>query len=226
MCSSRAPSRIVHESDALAWLERAPLPADHALVTSLPDSSELRMSLEAWQSWFITATELVCRASAETSVAIFFQTDVKHDGLWIDKGHLVQTGARNAGMQLLWHKIVCRAPAGVVTPGRPGFAHLLCFSRALRLPQQPASADVLPALGTMTWPRAMGLAACEAVCEFLRAHTTCTTVVDPFCGVGSMLAVANAHGFDAIGVERSKKRAARARTLTLRHTVFTPPLDG
>jgi tRNA G10 N-methylase Trm11 len=74
---------------------------------------------------------------------------------------------------------------------------------------------VLPTLGKMTWARAMGIDACHATCRFLLAHTACRTVVDPFCGVGSMLAAANAHGLDAIGVERSPKRAARARTLQL-----------
>jgi hypothetical protein len=116
---------------------------------------------------------------------------------------------------LLWHKIVCRAPAGVTTFGRPSYAHLLCFSRELTLSKQQASADVLPRLGAMTWARAMGVAACEATCAFLLAHTACRTVVDPFCGVGSMLAVANAYGMDAIGVELSPKRAARARVLEI-----------
>jgi tRNA G10 N-methylase Trm11 len=40
-----------------------------------------------------------------------------------------------------------------------------------------------------------------------------TTIVDPFCGMGSVLAVANAHGLAAIGVEKSRRRAARARKL-------------
>jgi hypothetical protein len=62
--------------------------------------------------------------------------------------------------------------------------------------------------------RAMGAAACHAVTRFLIDHTACRTVVDPFCGVGTMLAVANAAGLDAVGVELSPKRAARARTLT------------
>jgi tRNA G10 N-methylase Trm11 len=39
------------------------------------------------------------------------------------------------------------------------------------------------------------------------------TVVDPFCGHGSVLAAANAHGLSAIGVELSRRRAAKARTL-------------
>lgn len=210
------PGRVVHETEACAWLERAAvLPADHALVTSLPDSSELRLSFEGWERWFVDTAALVCRAAAPESVAIFFQTDIKREGRWVDKSFLVQLGARAAGAHLLWHKIVCRAPAGVITPGRPAYAHLLCFSQALRLGPEQSCADVLPGLGKMTWARAMGLAACEATCRFLLAHTRCRTIVDPFCGVGSMLAVANAHGLDAIGVERSPKRAARARTLSL-----------
>src|SRR3954463_13409537 len=149
------PTRIVHQTDAVAWLARDPLPEDHALVTSLPDSSELRLAFDAWQTWFTRAAELVCRAAAESSVAVFFQTDVKRDGCWIDKSFLVQLGAQRAGARLLWHKIVCRAPAGVTTAGRPGYAHLLCFSRGLRMQSSQASPDVLPRLGAMTWPRAM-----------------------------------------------------------------------
>ena len=61
----------------------------------------------------------------------------------------------------------------------------------------------------------MGLEACETTCRFLLEHTGCRTVVDPFCGLGTMLAVANARGLDAIGVELSKERASRAGRLEL-----------
>lgn len=209
-------SRIVHQGDGVAWLEGATLPADHALVTSLPDLSELpRLGPEGWRRWFVDTAALACRRLADDAVAIFFQTDVKRDGVWIDKGFLVQLGAEAAGSQLLWHKIVCRAPAGTTTFGRPAYAHLLAFSRRLRLTHAQSSADVVARLGAMPWARAMGTEACEATCRFLLAHTTCRTVVDPFCGLGTMLAVANAHGMDAIGVELSAKRAARARLLQL-----------
>jgi tRNA G10 N-methylase Trm11 len=40
--------------------------------------------------------------------------------------------------------------------------------------------------------------------------------VDPFCGLGTMLAVANRRGLDAVGVELSAKRAERARALALK----------
>lgn len=205
--------REIFHGDGVAWLRASTLGPEHALVTSLPDSSEMRLDFAAWQRWFSDTAALVCQKTADSAVSIFFQTDVKRDGVWIDKAFLVQLGAREAGSQLLWHKVVCRAPAGVATFGRPAYAHLLCFSRALRLDPARSSPDVLPRLGKMTWARAMGIAACEATSQFLLEQTACRTVVDPFCGVGSMLAVANAYGLHAIGVELSAKRAARARTL-------------
>ena len=210
------PTRVVHHEDGVAWLGRQALPADHALVTSLPDGSEVpHLGFDAWRAWFVDAAALACAAVDDHAVSIFFQTDVKRDGRWVDKGFLVQKGAERAGVELLWHKVVCRAEAGTTTFGRPAYAHLLCFSRGLKLAPAQASADVLPRLGAMTWARAMGLAACDAVCRFLMAHTACRTVVDPFCGLGTMLAAANAHGLSAVGVELSRKRAARARRLEL-----------
>jgi hypothetical protein len=208
--------REVFQGDGVAWLARGPLAAGQAIVTSLPDHSELpRLGLDGWRAWFVETAALACAAVADDAVAIFYPTDVKHDGRWIDKGHLVHLGLDRAGAHLLWHKVVCRAPAGTTTFGRPAYAHLLCASRGLRLEPGRASPDVLPRLGEMTWARAMGRAACEAVARFLLDHTACRTVVDPFCGVGTMLAVANAHGLDAVGVELSPKRAERARRLVL-----------
>jgi hypothetical protein len=141
---------------------------------------------------------------------------VKRDGAWVDKAYLVQRGAEAAGSALLWHKIVCRAPAGTVMFGRPAYAHLLCFSRELKLEPKHSTADVLPRLGEMTWARAMGVEACVVACKFLRERAAARVVVDPFCGLGTALAVANTLGLEAIGVELSKKRAEKARALSVR----------
>ena len=43
----------------------------------------------------------------------------------------------------------------------------------------------------------MGVTACVAAVRFVRDHTPTSTIVDPFCGVGTVLAVANAHGLPA-----------------------------
>lgn len=185
------------------------------MVTSLPDVSEVPLPLDAWKGWFVEAAALIVSKVPPDGVAIFFQTDIKRDGVWVDKGYLVQKAIEQQGAGLLWHKVVCRAPAGKVTFGRPAYAHLLCCAPALRLTPGESTADVLPDAGEMTWARAIGLNACEAACQFILKRTTTRTVVDPFCGVGTVLAVANRLGLDAIGVELNRKRAEKARQLAL-----------
>jgi hypothetical protein len=187
------------------------LPDGHSIVTSLPDHSELpALGIAGWRTWFIDTVALACRAIVDDAVAIFYQTDVKHDGRWIDKAHLVLCGADAAGSCALWHKVVCRVAPGTATFGRPAYAHAICVSRARRLAPGASTPDVLPSLGAMTWSRAMGAAACEMAARFV-VSIGGRAIVDPFCGHGSMLAAANAHGLDAIGVELSRRRAARAR---------------
>jgi hypothetical protein len=209
-------ARVVHQGDGVAWLRDTTLPPDHAVVTSLPDHSEVPlMGFEGWRRWFVDVAELACRQVADDAVAVFYQTDVKHDGRWIDKAYLVSRGAEAAGSATLWHKVVCRVPPGSISFGRPAYTHILCFSRSLRLAPGQSSPDVLPRLGEMPWSRAMGADACDAVCSFLLAHTACRTVVDPFCGLGTVLAVANRRGMDGVGVELSRRRASQARKLVL-----------
>src|SRR5690349_15755998 len=105
-----AASRTVELGDGVAWLARAALPVDQAIVTSLPDASEVPELGDGWATWFVDVVTLACRQLADDAVAIFYQTDVKRDGRWVDKGYLVQRGAEAAASHLLWHKIVCRVP--------------------------------------------------------------------------------------------------------------------
>src|SRR5690606_36074745 len=143
-----------------------------------------------WREWFVEVVRLCCDRISDNAVAIFYQTDVKHEGAWIDKAYLVHRGAEAADSRCLWHKIVCRVEAGHTTFGRPAYAHLLCFSRSLRLDPGRSTADVIPERGDMRWARAMPSRACEVAVEFLCRDTQCRRVIDPFCGHGSILAVA------------------------------------
>ncbi len=209
-------NRTVHQTDGVAWLEANPLAPGSSIITSLPDSSEIpSLKFDGWRHWFINAVKTCINACPDDSAAIFFQTDVKREGAWVDKGFLCQLGGEAAGARLLWHKVVCRAPAGTITFGRPAYAHLLAFSKGLTADLDKSTADVIPRLGKMTWARAMGIEACVVACRFLLDNTTSRTVVDPFCGLGSALAVANALGMDAVGVELSRKRAEKARELVV-----------
>ncbi|CAN5871131.1 hypothetical protein BH11MYX2_BH11MYX2_23640 [soil metagenome] len=205
------PTREVIVGDGVEFL-RTPLPPGAAIFTSLPDHSEVPgMGVPAWRDWFIEAVALACRAVTDDAVAVFYQTDVKHDGRWIDKGHMVMCGADAAGSHALFHKIVCRVAAGMTTFGRPAYAHLIAVSRNARFSPGASTPDVLPELGRMSWARAMGSAAVKTAIDFI-SSTGATCVVDPFCGHGTALAAANIAGMAAIGVELSRRRAAKARS--------------
>ena len=208
---------MIHCAEALGWLRALPGPlANSSFITSLPDVSEFPgLSLTAWKAWFVDAARAVLAHCPEEGVTLFFQTDVKKSGEWVDKGFLCQRAAELEGAPLRSHKIVCRTPPGSTTFGKPAYSHLLCFSRGIELDLRLATADVLPGAGATSWTRGMGVDACRAACKLVLDHTATRTVVDPFCGHGTVLAVANALGLDAVGVELSAKRARRARTMTL-----------
>lgn len=206
--------RIVVEAEALAWLAENPAQSRTSVVTSLPDVSEVSLALDEWRAWFVDAARRVIDWVPGDGVGIFYQSDIRHDGEWIDKGYLVMRAAEHAAARVLWHTIACRKPPGTLTQGRASYSHMIAVSRASHPPKRPR-ADVLGDVGEMTWTRAMGVEACRAACAYLKEETDTKTVVDPFCGQGTVLAVANELGFDAIGVDLSAKRCRKARALVL-----------
>jgi hypothetical protein len=206
----------VHHAEALAWLRARGRLEGCSVVTSLPDVVEIAgMNLESWTRWFVDAARAVLDAVPDDGVAIFFQSDVKRAGRWVDKGALVQRAADAAMVPLLFHKIVCRKPAGRVTHGRASYSHLLGYSLGVRPKPERATADVLPDGGFQPSPKSMGVLACLDACRFVARETATRTIVDPFCGYGTVLAVANALGLAAVGVDVSSRMARRARTLTI-----------
>lgn len=210
------PSRLIIQADALAWMASSPAPSDAAVITSLPDVSELSgLSVEAWKLWFVEAARRVIRWTPPHGAAIFFQSDVRSRVVWIDKGYLVMRAAEQEGASVVWHKIVCRKPPGTVALGRPSYSHMICVSMAPLKPGLHPGPDVLPDAGLMPWSRAMGVAACRVACAYVQGATDARVVVDPFCGQGTVLAVANSMGLDAIGVDLSARRCRAARSLVI-----------
>lgn len=224
--------------DAVAWMEAMSergLPEGSCVVTGVPDIHEVdpegKMGIDGYQKWFQRIVELVLTRIPEGSLAIFMQTDVKLQNensavarlgngggyywRWVDKAYLAIAAAeRVPGARLLWHKIIF---SGIVGGGGgrnsavAGYTHFLCFTTGAE-PEPLASfpfPDVLRK-GLSTWVSGSGAQALEEVCTCLHARG-CKLVVDPFCGEGAVLAVANALGMEALGVEISKKRAKLAR---------------
>lgn len=209
------PKREVTCADAIPWMQARGRIEAACAVTSLPDVSEVGTSLEQWRPWFLDAARRVIEIVPDESAALFFQSDIKRDGAWIDKGALVTRAAEDAGARILFHKIVCRHPPGMLTAGRPAFTHLIAVSRTMKCPDVLPIPDVIADAGEQKWVRAMGVRAAAHAVRFAQEHARAKLIFDPFCGVGTVLAVANALGLDALGVEKSRKRCAFAQALTV-----------
>src|SRR5450432_2935680 len=110
-------------------------PNRSSVVTSLPDVSELsQLDFDAWRAWFLGAVRKVVRWVPAGGVAIFYQSDIRIAGAWIDKGYLVMRGAEEERANIVFHKVVCRKPAGTIGLGRPSYSHMICVSREKRAP--------------------------------------------------------------------------------------------
>ena len=215
MSLDAAPHREVVHGDALVWLDAHVAPEGASVITSLPDVSELQLTLPIWRAWFVETARKIVRWVPEGGVSVFFQSDIRMSGALVDKGYLVLRAAEEEGATVLWHKIVCRRPPGSIALGRPSYSHMIGVVHGAFDPPRKPGPEVLADAGFMPWSRAMGVTACQVACRYLIENTRTRVVVDPYCGKGTALAVANAMGLDALGVELSAKRCRAARNLAV-----------
>jgi hypothetical protein len=205
---------VIHQvivSDAIEWLSQNRDTQNISTVASMPDFSEFpNDTLESWKEWFTNTAKLVLKNTSDDGMAIFYQSDIKHNGIWVDKSFLCMQAAHELHFELLFHKIICRVPAGMTTFGRPAYSHILCFSKNHRLDTKNSTPDVMSTMGEKIWERGMGADACIMIAKLLKSELPNTILLNPFCGQGSMLSVATSFNIPSIGIERSAKRAQKA----------------
>ena len=179
------------------------------------------MSVEAYGRWLANTTALIVAKLEGGCAAVFYQTDTRstEDG-YIDKSYFVTQGALAAGGTILFHKIVLRSPPDNPTTGlNPAFTHLLAFGSPRGCPALSPdgpgarSCPDVCSKGTADWPKGTGPLAASHAVKYLRDGLKCETILDPFCGTGCVLAVAEFYGCRAAGVELHKGRARAANRL-------------
>lgn len=203
------PSRQVFCGDALQWLPKHKEEFS-CIMASLPEMEELGLKPSEYEDWFRKAAKLCLEAVKENGYCIFLQTDRKHHGL-IDKQYLVTDEAYKLSFHTVWKKVSLKREVGKTDLYRPTFSHMTCFTKKGKI-GKPIP-DVVYG-GDTTYTHAFGIDAVALCIQYVKGVGV-KSVVDPFCGSGTTLAVANAMGLDAVGVELDKKYCEMARKLKI-----------
>jgi len=202
------PKRKVFCQDALQWLAKNK--DQECIITSIPEMDEVDLGVKEYEEFFRNAARLCFESLTDDGYAIFLQTDRKHHG-WIDKGYWITDEARALGFHTVWKKIALTRDVGKADLFRPTYSNMLCFTKKGKVGK--TMPDVVLA-GEKTYTHAFGLEAVVLCVTYVKEQGI-KTVVDPFSGSGTTLAVANALGLDATGVEISKKYCEMSRKLKL-----------
>lgn len=207
-------SRTIIVADALKWLQTKTSGSLPNVVTGLCDLDETDMTLEQYLVFFEKVAHLIFEKLHSKGYAIFIQTDRKYEGRTIDKSHMLTSIADSMGCRLVWHKIVLHREVDHTDLHRPTYAHMLCYS----YDGKPGSAfpDVLP-VGRKLYKNGTPMNAAYAALEYIqRTNKVNHAIVDPFVGQGTIPAIANQLGMDAIGVDIDPQQADKAKTFTIR----------
>ena len=201
-------SREIICGDAFDWLESG---EECSIVTSPPLAHEMGWEMDAWRAFYRKALAACFGSLGEGCPAVIYSTDQKHQGRWLSSFGLMLEVAQEEGIGLLWHKVVLRREPGRVDIHRPGFSHLAAFGWDAARPGK-ATPDCIRR-GAAAYPNGMGLIPARLACEF--AGRPGLPLVDPFCGMGTVPAVAEALGFEAIGIDIDPAQCEAARKLIL-----------
>lgn len=197
------PKTIICD-DAFNWLKTEKAAS---IFTSPPDAEEIGADLASWADWFGEAVRL-CFEASKGPVA-FYVTDRKHRGSLFSKPQIIFREADKAGIKTTWHKICLRRDVGKTDIHRPTFTHLIAFNGKPGI----ATPDVIKR-GKTLYKNGTGLIAARVGVEWIMTHKA-KHLVDPFCGQGTIPAVAEALGLSSIGIDIDPDQCAKALECSL-----------
>ena len=194
--------------DALKWLSRND--NIECIITSMPEMEEVNLKIKEYEVFFRATAKACISSIKDDGYCIFLQTDRKYHG-WVDKGYWITDEARTLGFHTVWKKIALTKEVGKADLFRPTYSTMLCFTKEGNVGK--LSPDVIYS-GEKTYTHAFGLEAVSLCVDYVKSQGV-KKIVDPFCGSGTTLAVANKMGLDAIGIDISKEACVAARKLKI-----------
>lgn len=203
----KEPKREVICADSKIWLEGKYC---EIIITSLPDMEEVGLNKDGWLAWIKDILKLLMGSIGDNGIIFFYQTDRKHNGEIIDKKSIITNEFLSNGYKNILSKIVLKREVGKVDLFRPTYSNLFAFSK--KVTSGAATPDVLFA-GKMLYKNAMGFDAVSVCIDFLKAKKIKGMVVDPFCGMGSVLKISNELGYDTFGVDILNEQVIEAKKM-------------
>jgi DNA modification methylase len=204
--------RKIIVADSLKWLkQQTEIPN---VVTGICDLDETNMEFKEYIVFFNKISKLIFEKLEKTAgYAIFTQTDRKINREWIDKSYLLTKCAYECGLKLVWHKIILNRKVGATDLFRPTYSHILCYT--YKGTSGAATPDVID-VSTRSYKNATPIKAAEICIEFIKKNNKLNTdIIDPFVGQGTIVAMANKHGLNAIGIDIDPEQAKKAEIYKL-----------
>ena len=196
--------------DAQLWLKKQKsLPN---VITGICDLDEINMNMPQYLDFFTNIARMIFEKIDPKGYVIFIQTDRKYNRSWIDKSYILSSLADSYGLKMIWHKIVLLRGVDRTDLHRPTYAHMLCYS--VEGTTGSATPDVIP-VSKRIYKNATPVAAALRAVEFVRKYSNSNTVIDPFVGRGTIPAIANMVGLDAVGVDIDQKQCQEAKALNI-----------
>lgn len=204
-------SRNIICTDSLKWLVSQPDNSLPNVVTGICDQDEMDgYNMDQYKDFFANVASLIFQKLKPGCYAIFIQTDRKWQKQWLDKSFVLTNIARSHGYKTVWHKIVLHRGVDSTHLQRPTYAHMLCYSRDGTT--GAATPDVL-SVGKKLYKNGTPVNAATVALEFIKRYSRNNTVLDPFVGQGTIPAIANKLGLNAVGIDIDKNQCNKAELL-------------
>jgi len=182
-----------------------------AIITSLPDMEEIgETKIYKYHLWLFVACEKLRNSIDENGVIFFYQTNRKYKGTLIDKNSLITSQFIPYEFNKVFEKIILRKEPETIDRYRPTYTTLTAFSKTLKAGQP--TPDIIHR-GNMMYKNAMGENAIKVCLDFVKKNVETDTILDPFCGRGSVLRLANFYGYNAIGIDIDPKQCEIAKNI-------------
>jgi len=205
-------SRKIIVADSMKWLALQKSQSIPNVITGICDMDEIGLTdINKYLDFFNRIAQLIFEKTNPNGYAIFIQTDRKIERSWIDKSLLLSTIAQKNGFKMVWHKIVLHRDVDATDLHRPGYAHMVCYTK--NGTSGAATPDIIP-VSQRLYKNGTPVEAAVRAIEFVKRYTKSEPcVVDPFVGQGTIVAIANAYGLNAIGIDIDSQQARKAEDL-------------